>query len=57
VLMMNTPMAGLSALEVKRHENMLRELSMKLNAMRRAAEVETILARHGKRENGKELPA
>jgi hypothetical protein len=57
VLMMNTPMAGLSALETRRHENMLRELSMKLNAMRRAAEVETILARREKRENGKDLPA
>jgi len=45
VLLLNTNIDGFSALNRKRHENIIREASMKLEAMRRFQEVEKMLAR------------
>jgi hypothetical protein len=45
ILCVNTCLDGLSDLEKKRHENITREASLKLNAMRRAAEVDSLLRR------------
>jgi hypothetical protein len=47
-LLFNTPLTGLSELEKRRHENMVRELSTKLAAMRRFQEVEKLLNRKSK---------
>lgn len=49
-LLLNTSLESLSNLEKARHENTLREISMKLNAMRRAEEVDEILKRKRKKE-------
>ena len=40
ILLMNTRLETFSNLEKRRHENMIREISMKLNAIRHAEEIE-----------------
>ena len=52
VLMLNTKVEGMSELEKRRHENVLREVSMKLNALRHAQEVEAVL----RKRRSKQLP-
>lgn len=54
-LLLNTRLDGLSELEKRRHENMLRELSTKLAVMRRFQEMEKLLERKSKHEEVKEL--
>jgi hypothetical protein len=47
-LLVNTSLEGFSELEKRRHENMVREASMKLNAMRRATEIDEMLKKKRK---------
>lgn len=44
-LLLNTPLEGLNDLEKRRHENGLRDLSQKLDAMRRAHEVSQMIVK------------
>jgi hypothetical protein len=53
VLLVNTQLDGLSQLEKTRHENTLRELSLRLSAMRRAEEFSDMLA---KKKSKSKLP-
>jgi len=48
ILLKHTPIDGLTSLQKKRHENTLREVSMKLAAIRRIKEIEQILTRNHK---------
>jgi hypothetical protein len=54
-LLLNTRLDGLSELEKRRHENVLRELATKLAVMRRFQEMEKLLNRKSRRENVQEL--
>jgi hypothetical protein len=54
-LLRNTRLDGLSQLEIRRHENIMRELATKLAAMRRIQEMEKLLKRKSRHENFEEL--
>jgi hypothetical protein len=47
-LLVNTDLNKLSDLEKSRHENTLREVSLKLSLMRRSSDIEKMLKKHGK---------
>jgi hypothetical protein len=54
-LLLNTRLDGLSQLEKRRHENILRELATKLAAMRRFQEMEKLLNRKSRHEDIEDL--
>ena len=54
-LLVNTKLDGLSDLEKRRHENVVRELSLKLTAMRRAQDFSDMKGKHKRKRKDKEV--
>jgi len=56
LLLTNTRTEGFSALEKKRHENMVREISLKSAALQRASEIDELLKRRKSKTIENQLP-